>query len=399
MFRGPWPDRDAVVTMSSHDRIALLYQSIPSPLLEGMRKPMKPGGYSDSGADIAYSLRQAGVSVVTPVAQPDPARDLDWVFPDSQDGLREALAAGATVLWANTILFSGHPLESLSDSGIRVIGQQPAAVHAFDDKWQTNCGLAEQGLPVAPAFTLSLDEIEAVSLASIAAYGFEPPCVVKPIRGRGSEGVVKVSSLDALKAAVAALLSATVVVEGESWPKYGRRCMVEPYLPGQEITITVMPPGRYQIAGREHRMDACWSLPAVARFHHQDGIAPYNGVVAVTQNSRVLSPAEQVDPLIQEVLAQCAQAGDWVGARAPIRIDCRADSQGRYILFDLNMKPNMTGAGRVGRDDQDSLTALAARAIGWSYSELLLAMAAQAWPVSGGFSWAPPTPAKGRSAL
>ena len=109
--------------MSSRDRLALLYQSIPSPLLEGVRKPMKPGGYSDSGADIAYSLRQAGVFVVTPVAQPDPARDRDWVFPDSQDGLREALAAGATVLWANTILFSGHPLENLSDPNIRIIGQ------------------------------------------------------------------------------------------------------------------------------------------------------------------------------------------------------------------------------------------------------------------------------------
>jgi len=50
------------------------------------------------------------------------------------------------------------------------------------------------------------------------------------------------------------------------------------------------------------------------------------------------------------------------------------DREGIGRLFDLNMKPNMTGAGRPGRDDQDSLTMIAAREIGWSYEDLLLNM-------------------------
>ena len=44
-----------------------------------------------------------------------------------------------------------------------------------------------------------------------------------------------------------------------------------------------------------------------------------------------------------------------------MRIDCRADRDGEYRIFDLNMKPNVTGVGRPGRADQDSLSLIAAR--------------------------------------
>ena len=43
------------------------------------------------------------------------------------------------------------------------------------------------------------------------------------------------------------------------------------------------------------------------------------------------------------------------------------------------MKPNMTGAGRPGRDDQASLSAISARAVGWDYADLLLCMLDGAW--------------------
>ena len=57
----------------------------------------------------------------------------------------------------------------------------------------------------------------------------------------------------------------------------------------------------------------------------------------------------------------------------------RANAAGQFLLFDANMKPNMTGPGRPGRDDQDSLTAIAARAVGWTYPELLVNNLRQAW--------------------
>jgi hypothetical protein len=48
-------------------------------------------------------------------------------------------------------------------------------------------------------------------------------------------------------------------------------------------------------------------------------------------------------------------------------------------LFDANLKPNLTGAGRPGRDDQDSLTMIAARALGWSYGDLVEEILRTAW--------------------
>lgn len=51
------------------------------------------------------------------------------------------------------------------------------------------------------------------------------------------------------------------------------------------------------------------------------------------------------------------------------------------VLFDLNMKPNMTGPGREGRHEQASLVALAAEAVGWPFPLLVHNIALQAWSV------------------
>ena len=82
---------------------------------------------------------------------------------------------------------------------------------------------------------------------------------------RGSQGVVRRdTSADFIKTRDL-LLSAEI---------YGNTLMAEPYLPGQEITISVFADGT--------------SLPIVERFAQKDGVAPYNGDVPVTQNSRTV---------------------------------------------------------------------------------------------------------------
>jgi hypothetical protein len=76
-----------------------------------------------------------------------------------------------------------------------------------------------------------------------------------------------------------------------------------------------------------------------------------------------------------------------VGSRQPV-----------YYIFDINLKPNATGPGRPGREDQASLTTMAAAGvlalfalaspicsallllgIGWDYTDLLLAMLDARW--------------------
>lgn len=108
-------------------------------------------GYRDSGADIVHGLsRSSHVRVLHPVAAPDPIRDADWCFPDTEDGIMTAIEKGATHLWANTILFASHPLQTSARIGryqdhIRVVGQGPLIVEKYDDKNLVNSLLRDVG--------------------------------------------------------------------------------------------------------------------------------------------------------------------------------------------------------------------------------------------------------------
>lgn len=114
-------------------KIAILYQANPAPPRDGVVKPMKKGGYSDSGADLAFALKQKH-TVLTPTITPQENIDLDWVFPDTLEGIKEALDQGADVLWLNTVLHSGHPIKKFVNKGIELVGQDPDMVDRYDRK-------------------------------------------------------------------------------------------------------------------------------------------------------------------------------------------------------------------------------------------------------------------------
>jgi D-alanine-D-alanine ligase len=359
-------------------RVAVLYQALPPPTLDGVRKATKPGGYSDSGADIAYALQAAGCVVETPTGDPDPTAALDWVFPDTEEGMQRALRQGADTLWANTVLFEQHPIQAFLED-VWVVGQTPHAQQRFDDKFATNAILRDSGLPVVRSILVGAtagDGVHGLSdldNARLRRLGFGYPLVVKPVRGRGSQGVTVVCNAPALAATANQLLTS-----GE----FGNLLMIEEYLAGEEVTVTVMPPSSTFFP--RSRIDRPWVLPPVRRFNHERGVAPYNGVVAVTRNSAAVDPAMEATPPFRALEAACTEAAKVVEAMAPIRIDCRTDANGVYRIFDLNMKPNMTGACRPGRDDQDSLSAIAARRVGMDYTALLLEMLRAAWRLEGG---------------
>jgi D-alanine-D-alanine ligase-like ATP-grasp enzyme len=325
---------------------------------------MKPGGYSDSGGDIAYALKQTGISVITPSDNPNIDSDLDWVFPDTPKGIQDARERGANVLWLNTVLFAGHPIETALKDGVSVVGQDPNIVDKFDDKIVTNDLLKRNLLPIPDSLIITSDNLNDVNIP------FSFPVILKPVRGRGSQGVTLMKNTSDLTKQITKLFSDD---------KYGTTLYVEPYLPGDEITITVMPPGDYAINGNRIAFSNYWSLPPVKRINHQNGIAPYNGTIAVINNSIVMTDNELATDKVKHVCEQCELAAKLVMAKAPIRIDCRADTAGDFFLFDLNMKPNMTGPSRPHRLDQDSLSALAARKIGWTFTDLLFNMLEQRW--------------------
>lgn len=347
-------------------KVAVLYQADLPPVKDGIAKPMKDGGYADSGADIAFTLREKGIEVILPVPEPDIQTDLDWVFPDTEEGIAKAVSLGADTLWLNTVLYAGHPIENLKAQDIFAVGQEPGMADHYDDKVLTNKILADKGLPVPRSVLVNEKDLDGLDVK------LNFPLMIKPIRGRGSQGVCLIEDLQNLTKKLKEIFSAKT---------YGIALYLEEYLSGEELTVTVMPPGNYVVEELKLQYEYFWALPAVRRFNHENGVAPYSGQVAIINNSEVLTVEEEVKPAMKTLYEMCQHAAELVGAKAPIRIDCRADENGNYFLFDLNMKPNMTGASRPHREDQDSLTALSARRINWDFGDLLLAMLAQRWRI------------------
>ena len=329
-------------------KIAVLYQKNSPPVIKGIKKPMKEGGYSDSGADIAFELKNNGYNVILPVEDPHEQRDIDWVFGDNSHGIEHAIRKGADTLWLNTVLYDGHPIEKYLHTNLKIIGPRPHDIQLYDDKFYTNQLLLRHGLSV----------VNAVLIKTAEEYNDKYPCVLKPIRGRGSQGVSIIYDKDSLASNIKQLIESKI---------YGTEFMIEPFLTGDEITIAVFP------SDKLHQSPYC--LPPVMRFNHIDGIAPYNGTVAVTQNSKAVE--NMLD--YSDIIDNCTEAYRLLDLKAPIRIDCRKDDNGRYYIFDVNMKPNMTLGSRSHRQDQDSLVMIAAEKAGLSRIELLQAFINTAW--------------------
>lgn len=341
-------------------------------------------------------MTRSGISVLTPVESPDPANQDQWCFPDTEEGILDALQKGATHLWANTVLFAEHPLQTSSklapfESRIRVIGQPPLCADRFDDKSFVNDELRRYGgLTLPRSWTVddprsTEDDAAAVQrtldsvLSSIKENDY--PIVAKPVRGRGSHGVKICRNPPELADHVAQLFNESPCV------------LLEEYLSGEEGTITVMPPSKQSALGPDwsDRYASHWALPPVTRFNHVDGIAPYSGKVAVTVNSRAVTAAEiEADPAYSAIMKECEKVGELLQTAAPLRIDIRRfGPKSKFALFDINMKPvcspvvqkclrfhthavqNITGPGRPGREDQTSLMGLAAESMGWDYSSFL----------------------------
>ena len=149
------------------------------------------------------------------------------------------------------------------------------------------------------------------------------PVVAKPCRGRGSAGVKLCKTTVELFQHIESLYMDSSVV------------MIEEFLQGEEATVTVMPPSTSN--------SDYWAMPVITRFNHENGIAPYNGCVAVALNSRAVTPkASAVDSTYAEVARQRERVAKLLRVTAPIRIDVRRRDRktvSPFFLFDVNMKP------------------------------------------------------------
>ena len=279
-----------------------------------------PGGYKDSSADVAHALflesrekRHPAIKLITPATKPDPCVDADWSFGDHKETILEVIEKrGANVLWANTNVHSTHALLEVAKKypDILMVGQDPRQVDKYDDKgwvsrWLQSLRGLEDSFP--SSWIVSRDNLDTLDNIPL-------PAIIKPVRGRGSQGVALCHSQSELKQQAQKL-----------W-ETGDRVIVEEFCSGEEITVTVLPPGTYdEPVGVKDRH---WALPAVRRFDHTNGIMPYSGNVPAAANS-CLIPSEEAaaDQEYEKIQRRCELAGQALGTFATIRLDARRRGQ------------------------------------------------------------------------
>jgi len=223
--------------------VALLRQPVlPTVVQMGIDpfpRPLKPGGYADSCADLSFLLASVGHRVVMPAKSGRGCPLSRWPAAGAQAVAAAAASAAEAgcdelALWVNAVGCNATASWS-SGPGVELFVAQPPGVRV-EDKAETKARLAAAGLQ-QPSSVLVWDSI--AEREESAAFGFEYgtgcgsvdgveaaadwiessgpgfPVVCKPVCGRGSELVELVGDRAGLHRYAATVREATQVVTAE----------------------------------------------------------------------------------------------------------------------------------------------------------------------------------------
>jgi len=205
------------------------------------------------------------------------------------------------------------------------------------DKWRSKILFSASSIPVAPAFLAE----RGGSVPSVPEWidSDNPMVVVKPNSGGSTIGVSIVDITDP-KAFCEALEEAF---------RHDSSAVVEKYIPGRELTVTVTSDG-----------DHIGTLPVVE-------IVPLEGFYSyeakyTSGKSSYIAPADLEPEILQRVNDVSLKAFDALGCRIYARVDIRLDREGVPFVLEVNTVPGMTST---------SLVPKAAAASGITFSDFL----------------------------
>ncbi len=204
------------------------------------------------------------------------------------------------------------------------------------DKVKTKQIWQGSDLPTAPYRIITKEtDLDAV----IAELGL--PVIIKPVHEGSSVGMSKVEKAEDFAAAIEKATQHDAVVMAEKWIT-GREFTIS-FLNGQPLpVIRLQPPADvafYDYEAKYQRNDVEYGIPCG------------------------LSETEE-----KNLQALCLRAFQAVGAEGWGRIDAMQDEQGNFWLLEVNTVPGMTS---------HSLVPKAAKAVGYSFDELCVAILEQ----------------------
>lgn len=270
----------------------------------------------------------------------------------------ESLPRGSVVF----NLFEGFPDDPLSEValavglrslGLRPTGCPPLALHLGLHKDVCKRYLQGFGLPTAPGkLFLPGDEIPGE-----IPFGF--PVFLKPAVQDASHGIHAGN-----------LVERPEELEGRLRPlleRFPAGILAEPFLPGREFNGSV-------VETREGPRVLPLSLvdygslpngrPPVLTFE-----AKWREESEEYRGTPTLCPAPVEEEVRRRMEGLALQAAEAIGFRGYARVDFREDAQGRPMLLEVNPNPDFAPSAGLAKQ---------ARAAGWSYGDLVLAVLAAA---------------------
>jgi len=281
-----------------------------------------------SGRGVHAALREAGVDA--------------HLFDTGARGLAELAEAGFDRVF---IALHGRYGEDGTLQGalelleLPYTGSGPLASSLAMDKIMTKRMWQACGLPTPRFAVLAPDSDLAGAAAELGL-----PMIVKPPHEGSTLGVVKVERREQLEQAY------------REAARYDAEVLAEQFIAGRELTVALLGTGR-----------AARALPVI-EIIAPNGNYDYEHKY-VSSDTRYVCPAELDGGLAREILNLAREAYLALGCEGWGRADFMLDAQGRPWLLEMNTSPGMTG---------HSLVPMAARAAGMSYTELCVAILAEA---------------------
>ena len=192
------------------------------------------------------------------------------------------------------------------------------------------------GLPVVKSIVADRHELAGTHL-------MEPPYVIKPVNEGSSVGIYIIRKGDNRPPAE---------LGSDSW-SLSSEMMVEEFVPGRELTVSVM---GANLLGKERALGVTEITTELEFYDYEAKYAP--------GGSRHILPAQIPQKTAEEAMALAIAAHRALGCRGVTRTDFRYDDTGakpRMILLETNTQPGMTPTSLVPEQ---------AANIGMSYAQL-----------------------------
>lgn len=262
-----------------------------------------------SGRRVAKALRAAGHDVV----ETDVNADLVPLINRTDDAVVVPMLHGG-------LGEDGALREVLEILGVPFVGPTGASSRLTFDKAIATSVVHAAGLATPRQIALPHDifrELGAPALMEGIGAQLGYPLVVKPARSGSALGVTKVATPTELPSALVAAYA------------YGTVAVVEQYIDGAEIAVTVLDRG-----------DGPEALPAV-EIRPESGVYDYEARYTAGA-TRFVTPAELSDDSLAAAGELAVAVHNALGLRHLSRVDMIVGTDGRPVFFEGNVAPGMT---------------------------------------------------------